>query len=216
MGQRSLHAESETYFSFLCFKMMAAANDDLQFIVECLVCSTDENTPKSLSCGHSICNVCIDQMLVVERKTCPRSSRIRCPSCRADTNVPDSGSRDLPTTYAIVQLRNTLASLQVAEGKLCKLCKGSEKNKAETFCKDCEFYLCGECTESHQKRKLWQSHCLVSLSVIQCKDHDEILIYFCTMCKMLLCKLCYNDGTCGHEEEIKAVKELAASTQTEL
>ncbi len=195
---------------------MAMSSHDLKFILECLVCNTEDNTPKSLACGHSICNVCIDQMLVMKRRAHPNSSKIRCPSCRAEMTVPNGGSRDLPTTYAIVQLRNTLASLHVAEDKLCKLCKGSDKKKAETFCKDCEFYLCKGCTENHQKKKLWQSHSLVSLSVIQCKEHDEKLLYFCTVCKMLLCKLCYNEGICGHEDQIKEVKDLVASTQNEL
>ena len=50
-------------------------------------------------------------MLVTERQARPLSYRIKCPSCRAYTRVPDGGAGGMPTTHAIVQLQDTLASL---------------------------------------------------------------------------------------------------------
>ena len=193
---------------------MATTKSELQFILECLMCRTEENTAKSLSCGHSICNVCIDQMLEVETEAHPNSSEIRCPECNAETIVPDGGSGNLPTAHAVVQLRDMLASLDQSEKKMCELCEETDSRKAEKLCKDCQLYLCRGCSDKHPERKLWQNHHLASISGINCSKHKgHQVTYFCTVCNMLLCKKCIAIQECNHDEEIKEIQQLVSTVK---
>ncbi|CCD69626.1 RING-type domain-containing protein [Caenorhabditis elegans] len=67
--------------------------------IECEICNedfssaTDENIPRILRCGHTICHGCAEKLL--------QNSMILCPFCREATNV--STVKDLQKNFALLQ-----------------------------------------------------------------------------------------------------------------
>lgn len=98
----------------------------------CPICMDTYDDPRTLSCGHSICNNCAEQM-----KLAAQSSTIRCFACRKVTTIPTSG---LPINFG---LRDAISALEKARqisfsNLRCARCR--------TQCDESSMWLCLKCT----------------------------------------------------------------------
>lgn len=97
----------------------------------CPICLETYDDPRTLSCGHSICNSCIEQM-----KTAVQSNTIRCFACRKCTTIPSSG---LPVNFGLKDAIEALERVrQLTFSNLrCAHCRKQ--------CEDADLWICDDC-----------------------------------------------------------------------
>ena len=114
----------------------------------CSVCLEPNKPLKFLSCHHSFCCQCIQQ--VADRH--PGRS-FPCPSCRALTTLPAGGVVTLQTNFYL-----QAAKRRVAEAQSGDLCKTHADKKLEYYCEVCDDSLCISCKirehENHRTRDI--------------------------------------------------------------
>ena len=68
-------------------------------LFECSVCleSLINKQPRLLSCGHTFCTPCLQQL--------PDSNTVNCPKCRSPTQLPPGGVQALPKNTDINKMR---------------------------------------------------------------------------------------------------------------
>ncbi|XP_030834788.1 tripartite motif-containing protein 45-like [Strongylocentrotus purpuratus] len=162
--------------------------------LECPVCLNTFTDPKILSCSHTYCKACLDKLL-----ECHGSDQmLRCPVCRAETQIPNQEVSKLPTSLALKSLIEDMNN----QHKFCMNCKTDDKPQAVVYCQDCGKYFCITCHNAHS---LWQdfiSHEVLAMSEIEsgkvsvrryrkCKKHPkEDEECFCSECKRFACFRC--------------------------
>lgn len=81
---------------------------------------------------------------------------------------------------------------------ICAKCfnNGNEAG-AVGICKDCKYYLCSDCVESHRKDKLTQKHTVVFFYCATKLRVNKLVRanFFCLDCGQYLCKKCHLDHT---------------------
>jgi len=70
-------------------------------ILKCPICLDVYDKPKLLSCGHTFCAKCIDQLLVSSREL---NTQFACPECRRSVEIPLRGTDSLPPNFVIQRL----------------------------------------------------------------------------------------------------------------
>jgi len=134
-------------------------------LLECSVCLNILTEPKQLSCGHTFCETCISTLLkssnleeiLDDGIMLVNKNSIRCPQCRAVSNIPFGG---LKTNY-------------VLKGIICML-KNVEKQKQAIACSHCkmkvprsEIFVCTTCVEvskaHHSVRPIYCSMCAINI-----------------------------------------------------
>ncbi|GBG70979.1 hypothetical protein CBR_g8279 [Chara braunii] len=89
---------------------VASASNDVSpsskdMMPECPVCgdiySDEENTPRMLPCGHTICQICVTK-LPIQFSPSSGGRFIKCPECRS--RVLWRGMQSLPKNYALIRL----------------------------------------------------------------------------------------------------------------
>nr|XP_054762006.1 tripartite motif-containing protein 2-like [Lytechinus pictus] len=145
---------------------------------ECPVCLSTFTDPKILSCSHTFCKTCLDNLL-----ECQGNCQIRCPVCRAVTQVPNKDVGKLQVNLALKSL------IEDMEGhpQICTNCKSDEKPDAVVYCQDCGNYLCTSCLNKHSE---WEGFI----------DHEVIAMRF----------TCFRCGMMEHKDEGHQVVEGAA------
>lgn len=152
-------------------------------INQCIICMedySDKNKPRVVSCGHTICTVCLETIL-------SRGSKNVCPQCKRERVMV----KDAPVNYEIV---NIMDNLKVNASNLKKLhkdkyneyknnfenneedhcnmnfgeiCKNHSKNRAISYCGDCSIFTCSECAIIHTE----EAH---KVKFIHIKHHNRI------------------------------------------
>lgn len=97
----------------------------------CPICMDTYDDPRTLSCGHSVCNNCAEQM-----KAAAQCSTIRCFACRKATTIPTGG---LPINFG---LRDAIDALERARqlnfsNLRCARC--------HTQCEESGMWMCLQC-----------------------------------------------------------------------
>ena len=203
--------------------MMAAkdvkmATDNLS----CPVCYQLFKNPRYLPCHHSYCEQCLEKMQV--------QSKIICPECRKEANVPPGGVKDLDSNFFINHLVDEFILKRKVEGEAevkCDECGGEDPVVA--FCPDCTMFLCHVCNECHKRSIKSRGHGIVPLTELRskkevaiqpkpkammCREHDIELLFYCETCDQLVCMYCTVKDHNGHNHD--TVKKMVNKHRQEL
>ncbi|XP_011668848.2 RING finger protein 207-like [Strongylocentrotus purpuratus] len=162
--------------------------------LECPVCLNTFNDPKILSCSHTYCKACLDNLL----KCLGSHEMLRCPVCRAETQVPNQEVSRLPASLALKSLIEDMKD----HYQFCTNCKSEDKPQAVVYCQDCGKYLCSTCHNKHSQWPDFIGHEVLAMSEIvsgkvsvriyrKCKKHPkEDEEWFCSDCRRFACFKC--------------------------
>ncbi|XP_071480758.1 uncharacterized protein [Diadema antillarum] len=181
--------------------------------LECPICLTILNQPKSLTCSHTYCKHCLQCIF----QTQLNQQTITCPLCRKETSVPSGDVGMLQTSVPLSSLVNE----EKTKNPACTVCEMDDKSPAVCYCQDCGKYMCKACEKSHSNWKPFSNHEVVSVSEVlsgkaqlnrrrKCKKHsndDEEC--FCTRCREYVCCKCgmLRHYKAGHDIEEAAIHE---------
>ena len=169
-------------------------------LFECSVCleSLINKQPRLLSCGHTFCTPCLQQL--------SGRNMANCPKCRSTTQLPLGGVQALPKNIDISKMREREQELSARNEHFCQMCKKKDA-KVEFFCTSCSKRLiCQACYNKHQRIPAMKAHNILpfeeTLPVEQshekrCEEHGELLEYFCPECEETICATC----TCDPQHE---------------
>ena len=187
-------------------------------LFECSVCleSLINKQPRLLSCGHTFCTPCLQQL--------PGGNTVNCPKCRSPTRLTPGGVQVLPKNTDISKMREREQELSSRNEHYCQMCRKKDA-KIQYICTSCSKRLiCQECYKKHERIPAFKAHYILpieeTLSVNEthekCKDHGDLLEYFCSQCEEAICAACTCDP--DHEEHCEQIvdfktglKELKAS-----
>ncbi|XP_011666000.2 tripartite motif-containing protein 59-like [Strongylocentrotus purpuratus] len=126
--------------------------------LECPVCLDTFTDPKILSCSHTYCKACLDNLLECHGN----DQMLRCPVCRAETQVPNRDVSKLPASLALKSLIEDVKNHR----QFCSNCKSEDKPQAAVYCQDCGKYLCFTCHNNHSQWQDFISHEVLPMSEI--------------------------------------------------
>ena len=132
-----------------------------------------------------------------------KEKEITCPQCRKTHVIPAGGLTEFLTDF-IALYEIEVADLQSSKGdktRICGECEGD--GPLESYCNDCQNYLCHDCgSQLHKRLKAYRGHTVVLIKDIDvatfqpcqvryCASHKgEVLKLYCKTCKKLICRDC--------------------------
>ena len=154
-------------------------------LFECSVCleSLINKQPRLLSCGHTFCTPCLQQM--------SEGNTVNCPKCRSATQLPPGGVHNLPKNTDISKMREREQELSSRNENYCQICR-KQNAKVEFLCTVCpRGQICRVCYNKHQRIPALKSHLIFPMEKTQiegkhqekCKKHGDLLEYFCPQCE---------------------------------
>lgn len=173
----------------------------------CSICCDDYKTPKVLTCGHTFCCQCV-------RKMVGRNSSLKCPSCRKDISLPESGKvEDFITNFALLNLISDNKKIKESGGdpplKVDPACQCPQhKTPTKFYCKSCKKLVCTECLLQDHKPDV---HTIVTSSDIvvlfsgELQKHLQKLQVYDNEAKSLGEKI--SKGLLSYEEDKKTVQD---------
>ncbi|XP_071491906.1 E3 ubiquitin-protein ligase TRIM56-like [Diadema antillarum] len=178
--------------------------------LECPICLTLFNHPRSLTCSHIFCTNCLQRIFQAQ----PVEQAIKCPICRKETPLPGGDVSKLQTNVPLSSMVDEVKT----RSPTCTVCEMNEKSPAVSYCQDCGKYLCKLCETSHSTWKPFSNHEKVDMTEVlsgkvslkrrcKCKKHpndDEEC--FCTGCREYVCLRC---GMLGHLQAGHQIEEAA-------
>ncbi|KAH7717389.1 leucine Rich Repeat family protein [Aphelenchoides avenae] len=123
-------------------------NPNLAKTLECPVCLDIFDEPKLLSCGHTICQKCVNNVVATQRTAANAGQEldgnsIKCPECGTETVIPPGG---LKTNYCLVDLV-CRAQKPMVDACACSGC-GKQAPAADMF-------TCHTCQETLNCKPIW-------------------------------------------------------------
>ncbi|XP_068091085.1 E3 ubiquitin-protein ligase TRIM11-like [Hyperolius riggenbachi] len=169
---------------------------DLRKMLDCSICLTIYTDPVTMRCGHTFCELCIDQVLYIQEME--ESGVFTCPECKEVLEAWPVLQRNI-TLCDIVE---SFHSAQEETGVFCTYCIHSPV-PAVMSCLMCEASLCDNHLRVHSKSP---EHVLcdptTSLENRKCSVHKKILEYYCLADAACICVSCRLDGDHqGHKVE---------------
>ena len=151
-------------------------------LFECSVCleSLINKQPRLLSCGHTFCTPCLQQL--------PGGNTVHCPKCRSPTRLPPGGVQALPKNTDISKIRERERELSSRNEYYRQMCR-KRNAKVEFLCTVCpKGQICQGCCNKHKIIPALKSHQIFPMKKTQilqeekhqekCKEHGELLEYF--------------------------------------
>ncbi|OWF43604.1 Tripartite motif-containing protein 45 [Mizuhopecten yessoensis] len=176
---------------------------DMDKSVKCVSCrqfySKYEHIPHVLPCLHSCCSSCLKKSL--------RHSKIICPDCQESFQHDGRDTSKFPVDTSKKHMVDLYLIKKTPTEFVCDQCK----ELATARCRECEEFLCLECSQAHQKTKLTKAHGVISLDKLrtaplesfhnkptcQLPGHEgHSLGNFCakTTCNQPVCRLCVDSS----------------------
>ena len=162
----------------------------------CSVCLEQFVEPKILPCCHTFCLKCLE-------RTGKTKAEITCPLCRKTHAIPAGGLQNFLTDFVVsheVEVAG-LKSPSAKEAPVCGECEG--EGPVESYCRDCQAYLCSECSnQAHKKFRSYRGHKVIpvqdldaaslqSSKVHYCSVHSgEVMKLYCETCSKPICRDC--------------------------
>ena len=182
-------------------------------LFECSICleSLINKQPRLLSCGHTFCTPCLQQL--------SGGNRVNCPKCRSPTQLPPGGVQDLPKNTDIGKMREREQELSARSEYYCQMCRKKDAN-VEFFCTACpRGQICQGCCHKHKIIPALKSHQIFPVEKTQtegkheekCKQHGDLLEYFCPQCDEAICVTCTCDPQ--HEQHCGQIVDLKTGLQ---
>ncbi|CAG9314151.1 unnamed protein product [Blepharisma stoltei] len=119
--------------------------------MECPICSElfneGDNCPRLLRCGHTCCELCLNQVI--------DENQITCPTCRSISVT--AGTSSLPKNYTVLEfIANTKSAELVnwAKSKLPSQCQEHPEENVIRYCIEDSKPVCAECILLHNGHKL--------------------------------------------------------------
>ena len=154
-------------------------------LFKCPVCLSDmvDRSPRSLSCLHTFCSECLEQLI--------NNRRIECPTCRETTELKTNNVQELKVNFLLGQMRDREQKQAQASNKETKappssMCEVCQQTSATFKCKDCPQLLCGECKKTHEGIQEFKDHSVFDL----CQKHQQGITHLCKQCVQPLCMRC--------------------------
>ena len=99
-------------------------------LFECSVCleSLINKQPRLLSCGHTFCTPCLQQL--------SEGNTVNCPKCRSTTQLPPGGVQTLPKNTDISKMREREQELSARSEYYCQMCR-KRNAKVDFLCTVC-------------------------------------------------------------------------------
>ena len=194
----------------------------------CPICVKTYADPRILSCLHTFCLECIEQLFDDD------GNKVVCPLCRFSTHLPDGEVSSLHWNIRLNDkaLRNNIVeNIMSPSAPSCDSCEG----KAIAYCttESCEGFMCANCYGSHkQKIKKTRSHEVINIAETQkegtkrvtelleriypcptkCNEHGMKLDFHCNECFKPVCSECvvvhqHRHNTCKIDDKIDEIKE---------
>ena len=208
---------------------------DIRFFI-CGTCKNNPiligSTPKLLPCLHSFCEDCLKDRYEKQSKASDGSivPRLKCPSCGQEFLV---AGNDRPTSgflnnQFVIESTPSKGS-DKSENHQCISC--DDKSPANSYCMNCNEWLCDACVNAHQRVKVTKDHIIqaksnnsstdpeIDSNIIKekplfCKIHPhEQLKLFCANCDKLTCRDCQ---LVEHKDHRYQFIEEAASKHREI
>ena len=175
-------------------------------LFECSVCLSDmvDRSPRSLSCLHTFCSECLDQLI--------NEQRIECPTCREITELKSNNVQELKVNFLLGQMRDREQKQAQASNKETKcspdkprsMCEVCQQTQAAFKCKDCPQLLCGTCKKRHEDIQEFKYHSVFDL----CQEHQQAITHLCKQCVRPLCMRCMMLDHTEHKKHfMKYIKE---------
>ena len=175
--------------------------EELEKEITCAVCHGFYQKAKLLPCNHYYCSTCIEKMAARSG-----GGPFDCPECRKETSLPAGGVAGLQPAFFVERMKDLHGKMARAEGKVEALCEQCAGEKSVAFCRQCAEFICGDCSRSHTKMKVFSGHVVASLEDLKkggvsniplkeapaaaCADHGEPKSLFCFDCERLICRDC--------------------------
>ncbi|XP_071504790.1 E3 ubiquitin-protein ligase Midline-1-like [Diadema antillarum] len=178
--------------------------------LECPICLTLFNQPKSLTCSHTFCKDCLERIFLTQ----PNQQTITCPVCRKGTSVPSGDVRELQTNERL----SSLADEVKIKNPTCTNCGIDQESSTVSYCQDCGKYMCKSCEINHFGWKPLSNHEVVPIGDVlsgkvplrrrgKCKKHPNAEAdCFCTNCREYFCITC---GTVDHMQKGHLLEKVA-------
>ena len=184
----------------------------------CSICLDFLREPILLSCAHSYCRSCLDDLI----RTCDtETSAVHCPNCRAVTNVPNNDMDSLRTNFKLKSLVDIVSQsdkqqsseviLQQSEmqvdSRQLPLCS-QHCLPQEYYCRDCSELLCRRCMmDQHRHHNYEEADAVLS-------EHLAALQSFVQPAREALMKAEDTVGTIAQRKE--TVSANAASVKANI
>ena len=182
-------------------------------LFECSVCleSLINKQPRLLSCGHTFCTPCLQQL--------SRGNTVNCPKYRSPTQLPPGGVQAIPKNTDISKMREREQELSARSDYYCQMCRKKDAY-VEFFCTACpRGQICQGCYNKHKIIPALKSHQIFPKEKTQiegkhqekCKQHGDLLEYFCPQCYEAVCVSCTCDP--HHDQHCDQIVDLKTGLQ---
>ncbi|XP_067897462.1 LOW QUALITY PROTEIN: E3 ubiquitin-protein ligase TRIM7-like [Heterodontus francisci] len=183
----------------------AALSDSLWEELTCSICLQVYTDPVILTCNHSFCRACIEDLW---KNT--HSGFFCCPQCRKWFKV-----RPLEKNFQLANIIQKYKDQTMSQAViLCSYCTKQQIPAVKT-CLKCEVAMCSIHLKPHKENLVFESHPLrdpvVNATAGKCTEHQELLKLYCKDDNVCICSLCALAGDHkGHNliSISEAVKEL--------
>jgi len=99
--------------------------------VECPVCLDVYKEPRILECGHSLCQMCIiDIVSSISSKLDEDEMIIECPICCSNTNITNKGIGSLKINYALKDIVDSVNSQNIKPEQKSQNIKPEQKSQS--------------------------------------------------------------------------------------
>ena len=136
----------------------------LEELLQCPICIEPFTVPKVLSCHHTFCEKCLQDMYNANEQ----SGRLRCPTCRERSFVPPNGIAGLPNDFRANDLKDKIRKMKSNVSNpsqprpldnVCNPCQASKKVVPATWrCTDCDMLYCEACVACHNSNSIFKDH----------------------------------------------------------